>query len=153
MGDAPENSGVKHTSTRWKPGQSGNPLGRPKGVRHKAVEALDLLGRNASEEIVLSVIASAKTGDARCAELVLRRIWPEVKTRPVMLDLPAIADAAGVLEALAATTQATAAGEITPDEASALAGLVEAQRRAVETDDLAERVAALEERNSNGLEG
>ncbi len=32
-----ENTGANH-DTRWKPGQSGNPAGKPKGARHKLQE-------------------------------------------------------------------------------------------------------------------
>jgi hypothetical protein len=110
------------------------------------VEALDVLGREAGREIVEAVIQAAKSGDARSAELVLRRIWPERKGRPVVLELPAVNDASGIVQALARITEAAAGGEITPDEAQALAGLVEIQRRAIETNDLAERIAALEAR-------
>jgi len=36
MSDAPETTGVNQDySTRFQPGQSGNPAGRPKGSRHK----------------------------------------------------------------------------------------------------------------------
>ena len=34
-GANPETTDVNHADTRWQPGQSGNPAGRPKGVRHK----------------------------------------------------------------------------------------------------------------------
>ncbi len=138
-----DNSGPKQAG-RFKPGQSGNPAGRPKGVRHKAVEALDLLGRNASEEILLAVINSAKSGDARSAELVLRRIWPEVKSRPVVVQLPIVTDAASAVEALGAITAAAADGVITLDEAQGLAGLIETTRRTIETAELETRIAALE---------
>lgn len=37
--DLPENTGQKQ-DTRFKPGQSGNPAGRPKGARSKLGEAL-----------------------------------------------------------------------------------------------------------------
>ena len=139
----PENSAAKHAG-RFQPGQSGNPAGKPRGARHKAVVAMDSLGRNASEEILMAVIQAAKTGDMRAAEIILRRVWPETKGRPVTLDLPKITDAAGVMEALSRITAATAAGEITTDEAAALAGLVEGQRKAIETADLEARIAALE---------
>ena len=141
----PDNSTPKQRHGFQK-GQSGNPAGRPKGVRHKAVEALDVLGRDAGREIVQAVIDAAKGGDARAAELVLKRIWPEQKGRPVVLDLPRVTEAAHVVEALAEITNAAARGEITPDEAQALAGLVEVQRRAIETQELEARIAALEAR-------
>jgi hypothetical protein len=128
----------------FQPGQSGNPAGRPKGSHHKAIEALDLLGRNASEEILLAVINAAKSGDARSAELVLRRIWPERTSRPVPLDLPSLNDAAGVVQAIARIAEATASGEISPEEAAGYTALAEAQRKALETADLEVRIAALE---------
>ena len=70
----------------------------------------------------------------------------ERKGRPIVVDLPVVADAAGVVEALARITAAAAGGEITTDEAAALAGLVETQRRAIETQELEARIAALEAR-------
>ncbi|MDE2318957.1 MAG: hypothetical protein KGK02_04575 [Rhodospirillales bacterium] len=143
-----ENSGKKQAG-RFQPGQSGNPAGKPRGARHKAVQAMDLLGRNEGEEILLSVIQAAKSGDMRAAEIILRRIWPETKGRPVHVDLPAVADAGGIVEAMAAITRAAAEGEITTEEASALAGLVEAQRKAIETAELEARIAALEAKEQN----
>lgn len=144
----PVNSGAKQAG-RFKPGQSGNPAGRPAGARHKAVEALDLLGRKAAAEIIEAVIEAAKGGDARCAELVLRRIWPEVKSRPVQINLPKVTDAASVTDALARVVKAAAAGEITVDEAQALTTLIEGQRRAIETTTLEARIAALEAKHGN----
>lgn len=34
----PENTGSKQASTQFKPGQSGNPAGKPKGAKHKLQE-------------------------------------------------------------------------------------------------------------------
>jgi hypothetical protein len=42
---------------------------------------------------------------------------------------------------------AMAAGELTPDEAGAVAGVIEAKRRAIETVEHEERLRKLEERN------
>ncbi|MDX5930498.1 DUF5681 domain-containing protein [Acidiphilium acidophilum] len=139
----PDNSEPKQDG-RFKPGQSGNPAGKPRGARHKAVQALDILGRNASEEIVLAVIQQAKSGDMRAAELVLRRVWPERKGSPVELDLPTIRTAEDAMLAMSVVTDAAAAGTISPDEGEGFAKLIEAHRRAIETADLAERIAALE---------
>jgi hypothetical protein len=134
---------------RFKPGKSGNPAGKPKGARHKAVQALDILGRNASEEIVLAVIEQAKSGDMRAAELVLRRIWPERKGSPVELALPVIHNATDCMTALGIITEAAAAGTISPDEAEGFAKLVEGHRRSIETVDLDRRITELEHRNAD----
>ena len=84
----------------------------------------------------------------RAAEILLSRLWPRRKGRPVALDLPALNTAADVSAALAVTAAAMAEGTISPEEAGAVAAVIETQRRAMETLELEARIAALEERNS-----
>lgn len=72
------------------------------------------------------------------------RLLPTAKTAMIEVDLPASDDAEGVLGAVGAVVAGVAAGEIAPDEGKLLADLLEAKRRAVETDDLGRRVAAIE---------
>ena len=62
-----------------------------------------------------------------------------------MFDLPAVETAADVANALGAIAGAMAAGELTPDEAGAVAGVIEAKRRAIETVEHEERLQKLEE--------
>ena len=59
--------------------------------------------------------------------------------------MPKIERAADLIGATAALTAAAADGTITPSEASDLVRLVEGTARAIETADLAERLAKLEE--------
>jgi len=135
--------------SRWQPGQLGNPAGRPKGTRHAALLALDVIGTEASKEIMTAVVAAAKGGDMRAADILLRRLWPERKGRPVSLELPATKSAADLPAVLGAIAEAVAVGELTPDEGQAVGALLEVQRRAIETAELEVRVAALEERQEN----
>jgi hypothetical protein len=145
MSDDP--TGAKQTSPhRWQPGQSGNPAGRPKGARNKALLALDAMGEEGARDIMKAVITAAQNGDMRAAEILLRRLWPERKGRPITLDLPPIQSAADLAAAMGAVTQAVAAGELSPDEGQAVAALLETQRRAIETAELEKRIAALETR-------
>jgi hypothetical protein len=81
----------------------------------------------------------------RAVELVLSRIWPVRKGRPVSLDLPAIKTAADVVAAVGLVADAVGAGTITPDEGQAISAVLETKRRAIETVELEARVAALEE--------
>ena len=129
---------------RFAPGNPGGP-GRPKGARHAALAALDAIGAEAAEEVLRRVVEGAKGGDLRAAEILLRRLWPERKGRPVEVALPEVASAADLVPALAAVVQALAFGALTPEEAQAVAGVLDAQRRAIETAELEARVAALEE--------
>jgi hypothetical protein len=90
------------------------------------------------------VVAAAKGGDMRASEILLRRLWPERKGCPVMLDLPPIETPADIAAALAAVTGAVASGVVTPEEGAALAAILEGQRRSLETVELERRLAALE---------
>jgi hypothetical protein len=83
------------------------------------------------------------------ARLVLERIAPVRKGRPVSLPLPVVNTAGDVLAALGATIQAMAEGDITPDEAATVAGVLEVKRRAIETADMAVRLSAIEKQLEN----
>ena len=63
-----------------------------------------------------------------------------------MLALPPVAAAADIPPALAAVIAAVADGELSPEEGQALGAMLELQRRAVETMELEQRLAALEAR-------
>ena len=139
-----ENTGREQVLGRWQPGTSGNPAGKPKGARHAALLALDAIGAEGAEDVMRGVLATAKGGDMRAADILPRRPWPERKGRPVPLDLPAITGPSDIAAALAAITAAVAAGDLSPEEAAAVAAVLETQRRAIETGELEQRVAGLE---------
>lgn len=124
---------------------AGNP-GRPKGARHAALLALDAIGEQSAASVLQKVAAMALEGDMRAADLLLRRLWPERKGRPVALALPALDTAADLPRALGAIADAVADGLLTPDEAQSVAAVLETQRRAIETAELAARIEALETR-------
>lgn len=128
----------------FKKGQSGNPSGRPKGSRHPAYAVLDAIGQERAEKIVESVANAATAGDMRAAEIILKRAWPERKGRPLSIDLPLVGRAQDVPKATAAIIAAVTGGAITPEEGQALSSLVESHRKAIETNELEERIKALE---------
>jgi Family of unknown function (DUF5681) len=130
---------------RYTKGKSGNPAGRKRGTRNFSALYLDRLGQDAAGEVVDAVIGKARAGDLDAAKLLLARVWPPRRGRAVCVRLPPITTAADLPVALAAVVQAVAAGALTPDEASAIANVLEVQRRAVETAGLDARVTALEE--------
>ena len=135
-------------SGRFKPGQSGNPNGRQAGSRSKVLVALDALGEGEAEGIVKAMIEKAKQGDAQAGRTILERVWPPRKGARLQFDLPEVSKADQLPGAIAAVNRQVAEGEISPDEGTLIVGLLDAQRRAIETSELAARVAILEERLS-----
>lgn len=128
----------------WKSGQSGNPSGRPKGSRNRMTLVALAAMEEGADAIAKRVVEMAKGGDISAARLVIERLVPVAKERPIFLSLPDTRSAEGVAQAQAAILQAVAAGEILPGEAATLAGIVEARRKALETQELEQRISALE---------
>jgi hypothetical protein len=72
------------------------------------------------------------------------------KGRRITLSLPSMSTSADVTTALAAIIAQIAEGEITPDEAAVAASVIETKRKALETEELDRRVAAIEQQLSKG---
>jgi hypothetical protein len=131
---------------KFAPGHSGNPKGRPRGSRNRtSALCSDLLSASASA-IFEKVITLAKTGDTVALKLCVDRLLPirAARDRAVELVLPVAACAADLVAATAVVIERAAAGEITLSEAREFMALLDAQRRAIETGDLAVRIEALE---------
>ncbi len=142
----PVNTGQKQ-GNRFKPGQSGNPAGKPKGARHKATLAVQALLDNEAETIGRKAVELAKAGDMTAIRLVLERVLPARRDAPLTIDLPDIETAENITAAYTAVAKAVAAGEITPSEGTALSGILESARRAFELGELEERIKQLEEQH------
>ena len=69
-----------------------------------------------------TVVNAAKNGDMRAADILLRRLWPERKGRPVQMHLPAIMVPSDIVATSGAVAGAVAAGELSPEEDAAVAG-------------------------------
>jgi hypothetical protein len=99
-----------------------------------------------AEPVILALIKAAKGGDVAAIRLVLERVAPLPRNRPVQFAaMPAIETAADLGEAMGAILQAAADGELTPDEAMSIASLIETRRRTIETLELEQRIVTLEQ--------
>ena len=97
-----------------------------------------------AEALTRRAVELALEGDTTALRLCLERIAPPRKDAPVSFSLPEMENAGDALTAINHIVQAVANGEITPREATSLAGLIETFRRTMETEDLERRVTELE---------
>jgi Family of unknown function (DUF5681) len=125
-------------------GQSGNPNGKPSGSRNRSTVAVDALLEGEALALGRKAIEMALRGDGMAMKLCLERVAPVRRGRPVRFSLDPIITAEDVTRALGAVLQATATGDLTPDEASPVANIMEAKRRSIEVVELEKRLAALE---------
>lgn len=95
-------------------------------------------------DVVRVVIDAAKAGDMAAARLVVDKLIPATRERPLSITLPDVATADDCAMAQAKVLAAVAVGDVLPSEGEALAGLIEQQRRSLETSEVIKRLMALE---------
>ena len=128
----------------WKKGQSGNIGGKPKGAINHATRLVMGLMESGAADVAKVIIDAAKGGDLAAAKMVLERLAPPMRERPIRIGLPATVSAQGCSEAQDAILQAVGAGDLLPGEGATLAGIIENRRKAIETVELEQRITALE---------
>jgi hypothetical protein len=130
---------------RFKPGQSGNPSGKPRGAKDKRTELRALLKPHA-EALVQKVVEMALQGDKAALRLCLERLVAPIRSKDEPVCIPGMK---GTLsERAAKVTDGMAQGRITPHEGATILGALAAQAKIIESDELEKRIAKLEERNT-----
>ena len=132
-------------NSRWKPGETGNPAGRPRGqaeitkIRASLVDDLPA--------ILGGLILAAKSGDIQASRLILERILPPMRAieQPVVMPFP---DGGTLTAKASAVLSAAAAGELAPTQAAQLIAALGTLAKITELDELAARIASLEEKQS-----
>lgn len=111
-------------SGQFAKGHAGGP-GRPRLAT--AAQMLDSMGLEAAQELMQVVIDQAREGNLRAAEMVLARVWPARRERPLAIpEAPRIDSYHDLAPAQAAVTAAVLEGEVGPREATAVAKLMRA---------------------------
>ena len=134
----------KIQGTKFAPGQSGNPAGKPKGARNKTTLAIEALLEGEAEELTRKAIEMAKAGDGPALRMCLDRLAPPRKDAPVCFELPSIKTIADAVEASSALLSAVAGGDVTPDEGSRIMSLLTSHKVLVETGEFERRLEILE---------
>lgn len=144
------NKARKAPANAWKPGESGNPAGRKQGSRNRATVLAQAMIDGQGEELVQTAISLALTGDVPMLKALIERLVPPRKDSPVKVKLPSVKNAADLPAMTAALLEGVSKGALTPAEALAVAGLVEAHRKALEIEDIERRLTALEQKEVVG---
>jgi hypothetical protein len=126
-------------STKFQPGVSGNPKGKPKDktpatlLRKAIVEDMPA--------IILKLVEQAKNGDTAAAKILLDRCCPTLKPQALAINLPvngSLAEQGGEI------IRATLSGNIPPDIGAQLITALAAQSKIIEIEELTQRIIALE---------
>lgn len=126
---------------RFKPGQSGNPAGRPKGAVNRATKMRQEIEKSGNK-LVAQLIRQALEGDPASLKLCIDRLLPPIKAQaePVRFDL----DGDTLTEQAHSILAAIAQGELDPATGRALLAAVADLAKITEIDELEQRITALE---------
>ena len=129
----------------WKPGQSGNPAGKPSGSGE--LQKLRAAIGEHVPEIINQLVTAARGDDIQAARLILERVLPPVKAieQPQTIDLPD-----GTLtDQGRAILRSVADGELAPGQGAQLLAAIGTLGKIAELDELAARITALEASHGN----
>jgi len=130
----------KPPAQAWKPGQSGNPKGRPAGTGEVAKLRAAIAGNVPA--ILESLTTAALAGDVQAARLLLERALPPIK--PVEATQALSLPDGTLTEQGRAVLAAVAAGELAPGQGAQLLTAIGTLGKVAEIDELAARITALE---------
>jgi len=126
----------------FKPGESGNPKGRPKGIkdaRHRYRAQLEA----AAPELVQKTIDLALEGDTVALRIAMDKIIPNIRPSAQAVIFQANSDS---LTAKAnAIMDAASQGQVPPDIAATLINALASTIKIAETEQFSKRLATLEE--------
>lgn len=131
----------KDQTSGWRPGQSGNPNGRPPGTSE--VGRLRAAISEHLPEIIAQLVDKARGGDTQAARLLLERVLPPVKAVEATVTLE-LAPGASLTEQGESIVRAVAGGLLAPGQAGALLAGLGSIARLKEVDELTKRLEALE---------
>lgn len=111
---------------QFKPGESGNPEGRPKGSLNKRTQLVRLLEPRA-EELVNKMVELALGGDSNALRLCIERLIPKVNSGAINASMPEldINKAGSSIEIITEVMRQMLNGDITPEQGKAVINLIE----------------------------
>jgi hypothetical protein len=116
---------TRHADGRFAIGHPGGP-GRPRHPISTAAQDLDRIGTEAAQELLRLILDRARQGNLKAADMVLQRIWPARRNRPVDMEVPFGSALPNLLPEHAALAVAMMSGEISPQDAQAATRVLQA---------------------------
>ncbi|HAU1490452.1 TPA: hypothetical protein F8S49_11390 [Legionella pneumophila] len=108
---------------KFKPGESGNPAGRPKGARNTQTKLLKLLEPHA-EKLINKMVDDALEGDPNALRLCIERLLPKARHKTIECDIPVLKKGNYNLT-IESILQEILLGNISPDEGKKVIQLLE----------------------------
>jgi uncharacterized protein DUF5681 len=133
---------------RFHKGQSGNPKGKPRGAKNRSSIVAERLFADEIQEICGSVIPQAKAGNMQAAKIILDRVLPPMKDKPVQIDLPKMTSSDDLVKVVECIAYAVGSGQISPLEGESIARIVDIHIKALELNEIEKRLSNLEKRES-----
>jgi len=134
--------------SNWRPGQSGNPAGRPPGITN-AKKMRDTIGQKDLKAILTQLVAQAKSGDTAAAKLLLDRALPPLKVIEMPVRVDGVDPSASTLENASAVIAALADGHIAPGQVAAILNGLASLAKVREVEELEKRIEVLEAMRTN----
>jgi len=138
-------SGGIQTMTQFKPGQSGNPLGKPKGAKSRYTLMREALADDLPA-LLEATKAAALAGDMGAMRLLLERTLPTHKAVSPPVSVPELEQAETLADRARAILNATSRADLPPDIAAQLLGALGNLAKLIEIDEIERRLAALEQK-------
>lgn len=143
MASPSDTSGSKQRGGRkWRPGESGNLAGRPKGSGLSGELRAAIRAR--AGDIVAAMVERAVQGDVQAGKALLDKCLPSLRPESVAVELPKLARGT-LAERAESIMQAVGSGELPPSTAGELVGALATLAKVQEVSELESRIAALEE--------
>lgn len=131
----------------FKIGQSGNPSGRPKGIKDKRSAFKAMVEPNC-EKLIQKAVDMALDGNEAMLRLLLDRVLPaKLREDPIPIDIKS----ESLIGQVRVILSELAVGNITPLCAKSLMDTVAIEAKIIESDELEKRIQVLEEINRIGV--
>lgn len=130
----------------FKPGQSGNPAGRPKGARNKTNAVARAFDENKAE-LLQVLVDAAKAGDMTAMNLLLQRAQPPLRSRAPTVEFELSQDRP-LSEQAGQILKGVSEGVLDPDTGKLLIDCIQSVAGIRAVDELEARLVALEEKEN-----